>query len=689
MRLLILSVFIIGIQSLKARQIRSVDFKKIHAEISIDTILKKVSGSLTVYFKVLKDTNTVSLDAINMEVLKPKKTKLDIKIEPTEKKINFYYPFISGQFYQVGFDYHAFPKQSLYFIDDQVWTQGQGKYTSHWLPSIDDMNDKIEFDLSIKVPHGKTVIANGKLINKAPQDNGNIIWHYNMEHPMASYLVALAIGDFDKKTLSSESGIPIHLYYKPNSENYFEPTYRYTKQIFDFLESETGVAYPWQNYKQVPVKDFLYAGMENTTATFFSEAFITDSIGFLDRNYVNVNAHEMAHHWFGNLLTETSGKHHWLQEGFATYYALLAERELFGDDYFYWKLLQSAEDLKALSDQGKGEALLNPKASSLTFYQKGAWALHILKEIVGEQVFKKAIRSYLQDYSFKNVSTSNFIDKMEEASGLELDSYVINWLKQTAFKANDAFKSLKKSPFIMAYFKLSALREKPLSFKEMAISDALRFPVNDYIGQEAVYQLQDLPIKQSISYYKKALETNNIYVRQALAQTLTEIPKILKEEYETLLDDDSYATMEAAFYNLWFNFPENRSQYLDKMKGIKGFNDRNIELLWLVLALHTQNYHLDKQNQYLNKLRSYTHKKYGFELRQRTFNYLKQLNVFNSQNLSDLMNATQHHSWRFKKFSRQLLDELLKDENYKKRFNDLLLSLDHLKEIEYLKAKLK
>src|SRR5690606_29038106 len=374
----------------------------------------------------------------------------NFKITSEGKKVWFVGNFEKGKIYKADFWYSMIPKQTLYFFGDEVWTQGQGKYTSHWLPSIDDVNDKIEFDLMFLIPKDKPVVANGKLIDLQNVHEVNA-WRFDMEKPMSSYLVAFAIGDFNKKDLVSNSGIPIELYYKPSDSLKVEPTYRYSKQIFDFLESEIGVAYPWQNYKQVPVRDFLYAGMENTTATFFSEAFVVDSTGFNDRNYVNVNAHELAHQWFGDMVTEKASEDHWLQEGFATYYALLAEKDIFGDDYYYWQLYQTAEQLKALSDEGKGESLLNPKASSLTFYQKGAWALHILREKIGDEAFKMAIKNYLEKYKFKNVSTDDFLNEVKGVSAIDISDFERKWLQQSAFKGEEAYQSLLKSEFIKKY----------------------------------------------------------------------------------------------------------------------------------------------------------------------------------------------------------------------------------------------
>ncbi len=637
-----------------------VDFLRIEALLKPDGVQKKIGGHFSATFEVLKATDSIYLDAVNIHLKRVKNE--DFTIRTNEKKVWFHGNFKTGETYTADFNYEIFPQQTLYFFEDQIWTQGQGKYTSHWLPSTDDVNDKIEFDLSFSIPVNKAVVSNGRLIS-TEDTAGEIVWKFDMEKPMSSYLVAFAIGDFDKKELVSKSGIPIELYYQPQDSLKVEPTYRYSKQIFDFLETEIGVPYPWQNYKQVPVRDFLYAGMENTTATFFSEAFVVDSTGFNDRNYVNVNAHELAHQWFGNLVTEKANEDHWLQEGFATYYALLAEKEIFGDDYFYWQLYQTAEQLKAASDEGKGESLLNPKASSLTFYQKGAWALHILREKIGDVAFKIAIKNYLEKYKFKNVSTEDFLNEVNAATEIDIADFEDNWLKQSAFQSEEAYQSLLKSSFIKKYFEVSALRAVPFSEKKIQLKTALTFP-NDFIGQEAVYQLADEPLSETLPLYKTAFESSNLYVRQAVALSLLDIPKELQKDYESLLNDESYVTMETALYQLWSQFPEKRTEYLNKTKGIEGFQNKNIRQLWLALALITEGFENAQKGNYLKELKNYSSTEYSFEIREKAFEFVHELQLWDSETLKNLAEACVHPTWRFAKTSKELLGKLLQDKNY-------------------------
>lgn len=672
-----LGLFLLSI-GVKAQQTSTVDFTKLAGTVHLLPESESVKGDIKIDLKILKATDSIYLDAKNSEVNWEQKNQFDFKT--TADKIWIIGDFEKGKSYTFKFKYQMNPKQTMYFVgwdnegSNQIWTQGQGKYTSHWLPSIDDLNEKIEFDLAYRVPKNYTVIANGKLTNKKTQGDQNI-WSFDMKNPMSSYLVAVAVGDYASAEEKSASGVNLKYYYEPNQKDKVEATYRYSKQIFDYFEEEIGIPFPWQDYKQIPVRDFLYAGMENTGATIFSNQFVTDSIGFVDRNYVNVNAHELAHQWFGDFITETSSEHHWLQEGFATFYALLAEREIFGDDYYYYKLYERAEQLKELSDNGKGEALLNPKASSLTFYQKGAWALHILKEKVGEEAFNKGVKTYLLKHAYKNVNTDDFIKEIEKAGQTDLSIFKKDWLFQSAFKANEALNSLKKSKFIQELLMLKSLRNTALEDKKAQLERALQDPVNDYLGQEVVYQLAQENSAEVIPLYKMAFESNNLLTRQAIAITLSEIPQQLKKEFETLLDDDSYLTKEKAFMSLWQNFPEKASYYFDKLKGVEGFQDKNVEILWLTLHLVSPDYEGDQKPEIFKRLSHYTAPQYDYAIRENAFGYLYQIDTFSKQSYEDLFEGTTHPVWRFRNFCRELLDTLWENPKHRAQLIAMLDSV--------------
>jgi aminopeptidase N len=657
----LLFVFLFFGVSVFSQQLEYVDFKRVDAKLELVLVNKKISGKATYHFEILQETDSIFLDAQSMTLLSENLTDSSILLQAKDDKIWMYAPFKEGAKYNVSFFYEANPQQAMYFFDNEVWTQGQGRSNSHWVPSIDDVNDKMIFNLSFTVPNGLTVLSNGELKNTTPVNEGQSHWEYAMQHPMSSYLAAVVVGEFNSHSEISNSGIPLEYYLPKGKEYKMEPTFRYTRQMFDFLEKEIGVAYPWENYKQVAVRDFLHAGMENTTLTVFSKAFVVDSIGFNDRNYVNVNAHELAHQWFGNLITAESSEHHWLQEGFATYYALLAEREIFGDNYYYWKLYQSAEQLTELSNEGKGEPLIKKGASSLTYYQKGAWALHILRERIGDLVFRQAVQNFLNKHRFSTVNTDDFLKEIQLLTGDDLQWFKDAWLLQAAFRSSQALEFLRKSPFIENYLGLTAIAGQPWEQKKDILSRFLNPPVNDYLGQEVVYQLVDAPIIESLPIYKKAFQSNNLYVRQAIAMSLERIPVELKAGYETLLDDMSYATREAALYHLWINFPEDHFRYLDKMKDQTGFQDKNIRQLWLTLAIVTEDYKNHQKPVFFMELSSYADPKHSFEIRQNAFQYLYGLNGFTNQNLKYLIDACLHHNWRFRNSSRELFDLLLED----------------------------
>ncbi|WP_025743207.1 M1 family metallopeptidase [Aquimarina pacifica] len=653
---------------------------------------KKIKGAVQYSFRIVKPTSRIKVDAQNMSIASVLLNTKNVDFKYDNKAILISSDFEVDQEYIIKIEFSAIPKKALYFVkdhndEDQIWTQGQGKYTSNWLPSFDDMNEKVEFDITIDFKKGYEVIANGKLVKNEVINDSIQRWKYDMRHPMSSYLVAFAIGKYDKKVETSASNIPLEMYYHPDNVDKYESTYKHSKDIFDFLEKEIGFAYPWQNYKQIPVKDFLYAGMENTGTTIFSDAFMVDETAFIDQNYINVNAHELAHQWFGNLVTAKEGTHHWLQEGFATYYALLAEKEIFGEDYFLFKLYESAEQLTELSKSSQATSLLDADASSLTFYQRGAWALHALRNLIGDTSFKITVHNYLETFKFENVDTNDFIEIATKVSGTDLSDFRKIWLENVKFPSQKALNLLTTSNFIKSYLTLAQERTQPLAGKWNTLTKSLDFPVNDYIGQEVVYQLEGITTPENIVIYDKAFATNNVFVRQAIANTLSTVPKDLQKQYESLLKDPSYATIEPALYNLWVSFPEKRKEYLETTKNIIGFSSKNVRILWLVLALNTEGFETENHQKFFLELSGYTSSKYGFSTRENAFTYLESMQAFSDLSLQYLVDGAMHHNWRFRNSCRKILDKLIINEKYKKKYVVLMDSLSK-KQQDFLQSKL-
>ncbi|WP_420322690.1 M1 family metallopeptidase [Flagellimonas sp.] len=689
MKLGLTLIFFLSLQLLGAQIQDKVDF--IRAEVYIEPIPveKKIKGTVRYEFNVLKDVDSIFLDAKNMNFLSVLVDLNKVKYDYDGKRISIQKKFKKDDAHAIVLTYEASPKQTIYFLgwedddphNNQIWTQGQGKYTSHWLPSFDDMNERVEFDLNISYPLRDNVIANGKRTKIVSNHKGGSIWKFDMQKPMSSYLVGFAIGNFDKKTIQSTSGIPIELYYEPKDSLKVEPTYRYSKRIFDFLEHEIGVPYPWQNYKQVPVQDFLYAGMENTGATIFSNTFMVDSIAFVDKNYVNVNAHEMAHQWFGNLVTEQSGAHHWLHEGFATYYAYLAEKDIFGDDYFYWHLLETARALYNFSGEGNGEALTDPKAGSLTFYEKGAWALIMLHERVGDANFKQGIQNYLSKYAFKNVTIADFMWEMEKASGMKLGDFEEKWLQESEFPFAQVKEFLiHKSPSIRAYFELKDSVGDMTAFAETRLKEQWFILSSDLMKHQL---LLDYGNDLSAEFLKGILVNESLKVRQAIALSLKKVPESIQKEFEGLIEDKSYKTMESVLFRLWSDFPTLQSQYLDRTSGVLGLPNKNIRLLWLTLALVTPEYNEPLKPNYFEELSGYTSSEHHFEVRLLAFQYLKSIGAFSDETVKNLVEACDHHVWHFKKSCRKMLKEFLKEDKNKERLMGIYPTLS-LEQQQYI-----
>lgn len=655
-----------------------------NAYLTPNAIEKSISGKVVYDFVVKAKIDTIKIDAIRMAFSEVRINGKEVNFSNSGKTLNLFSGFKKGK-NKLEFSYSANPKQTMYFVDDQIWTQGQGKYTSHWLPSFDDVNEKVVFNLSIAFRNDFTVLSNGVLKDEVFNSKGNLkTWNYQMKKPMSSYLVMLAIGKFTKQTEITKLGTPLEFYLKEEDKDKFATTYKYSKEIFDFFEREIGVNYPWEVYRQVPVMDFLYAGMENTTSTVFAQDFVVDEIGFNDRTFINVNAHELAHQWFGDMVTAQSGKHHWLQEGFATYYALLAEKELFGEDHFNYELYQTAETLQRAS-KNDTIPLMNEKASSLTFYQKGAWALHYLRENIGAENFRKAVKSYLKKYGFQNVNTDNFLAEVKKVSKFDTVKFKKVWLEKSGFEIQEALSILKKNKFLTEYLSLTEQYEKPLSEKKFQFESILKSEAFFPMKEEVIYQLQNVPFEEKKELLLLAVKSNNLKARQAIAATLKEIPVDFKDDYKSLLNDESYITKEIALKSLWQQFPEDRFELLNSTNTWVGFNDKNLRITWLSLALATKDYKNEEKVKYYDELLDYSSSKFEANTRQYAIVNLLFLNKMDQNVLPNLVNSLVHHKWQFSKFGRDKIRELIKQDVFKKYFEELLPKLSEAEQVQLKK----
>ncbi|MEN8137655.1 MAG: M1 family metallopeptidase [Bacteroidota bacterium] len=430
---------------------RFIDIDTIRLNIKIKPWQKTVSGTAQITFTPLRskvDSFFIhSVDfSLNSILLNGKKA--DYKYLPKGGMWIFPQSLLKER-NSLSINYTAKPKKGMYFIgwDDktdrrnkQIWTQGQGIDNRHWFPAYDLQDEKAIYDLKISFPNNHEILSNGKLISKNI-DSVNTNWHFRTQHPMSSYLVMVGGGEYEVKNSikddeisqpdspgrDDEENIEFQYYYYPEKESWNESTYFKTEEIMSFLEEEIGVKYPWDKYAQIPVSDFKHGAMENTEATVFSDVYLCNDSSFVDRNYLSVNAHEMAHHWFGDALTCESSKHHWLNEGFATYYQLLAIEKFLGEEDFLWEKKLYREMILEASKRDS-LALAHPKAGTERFYYKGAFVLMMLEKEIGHDNFKKAIKNYSSDNIYKVVDTHTLISSFESSLDIVLDNYFKQWV---------------------------------------------------------------------------------------------------------------------------------------------------------------------------------------------------------------------------------------------------------------------
>lgn len=428
----------------------SADITKMVVDVAFDAPAGKVYGKVTHSFAPIRAAvDTLFWDAPGIDIRKVQlrnegaKDWKTVEFSTNESGLitKFNPPLSWNNRFELEIEYVATPRKGIYFIGwnspeisdpknqtrRQIWTQGQGIDNRHWIPMYDDMNDKFITETIVRFDENYKVLSNGKLKSSKKNGDGTMTWHYCMEKRHAGYLLMLAIDRFGVKESKTKRGTPVQFWYYPEHPEKVEPTSKYTEEIIEFLEDETGFPYPWGTYSQVMVQDFMYGAMENTSATIFGDFFNVDEIGFNDRNYVSVNAHELTHQWFGDLVTARSGRGTWLQESFATYYAKLFMGHIYGPDEYAWNM--RGEVQSALRAGEKDDfPVAHTKGGTSRVYPKGSTVLHMLRYVLGDEAYKKVITYYLEQHAFGNVETNDLIQACEDVLGMNMRWFFDQWV---------------------------------------------------------------------------------------------------------------------------------------------------------------------------------------------------------------------------------------------------------------------
>lgn len=408
-----------------------------------------VKGMVTHVFNPLRKTvDSIIFDAIDITIKEAMHNGKPVRYRNTDNSV-IVYPLNMhwNTLDSISFVYEAKPRKGLYFIgwNDttkrsrmQIWSQGQGIDNRAWIPMYDEMNDKYITETITTFDKEYQVLSNGDLLSAKENSDGTKTWHYRINKPHAPYLLTLIVGKYAIEERKSSTGIKHALYYYPEFPERVEPTYRFSTEMMDWLESYIGIPYPWKTYAQAMVQDFTFGAMENTTATTFGDFSFVDKRGFKDRSYISTNVHELTHQWFGDYITARSQQHVWLQESFATFYpkyffrryagpVMEDAKKLFGEDAYQWN--RRGEQNSALAAGEKDRLpIVHPSSGSARIYPKGSTVIDMLMYVYGEEEVRRVIKHYLQNHAYGNVETNDLYLAFQDTLGISPDWFFEQWL---------------------------------------------------------------------------------------------------------------------------------------------------------------------------------------------------------------------------------------------------------------------
>lgn len=445
-----------GLPTYHASRKRENDLLHTRLRLRFDWEAEKVLGQASLKLQpYFFPTDHVTLDAKGFEfhniVLAGESKPLAYAYDGEQVTIQLGRTFRRGEEYTLEIDYTASPSASggssaitsdkgLFFINPrgedpdkprQIWSQGETEHNSRWFPTIDSPNERCTQEMYLTVDSSFQTLSNGLLLSSTDNGDGTRTDYWNMSQPHAPYLFMIAVGQY-AIVKDDWEGKPVLYYVEPEFQQDARAIFGHTKEMLSFFSDKLGVKYPWSKFAQVVVRDYVSGAMENTTSVVFGEPIQKHRQELIDDNNDRIVAHEMFHHWFGDLVTCESWSNLTLNEGFANYSEYLWFEHQYGVDEADYHLLNewsgylgaSRGGMHPLIDFGYVDKEDMFDAHS---YNKGGAVLHMLRDYVGDEAFWAGLNLYLTENAYTAVEAHNLRLAFEAVTGEDLNWFFNQW----------------------------------------------------------------------------------------------------------------------------------------------------------------------------------------------------------------------------------------------------------------------
>jgi aminopeptidase N len=353
----------------------------------------------------------------------------------------------------------------------------------YWYACHDHPSDKATYTFLVEVPNIYQVVANGSLVSKTPKPERNsVVWNYAIDEPIPTKVAVIGIADFASRRYAASNEISMQGFAYPQDSIRALASFEVAPTILEFYQTLVG-PYPFAELNHVQ-STTRYGGMENAGCIFYDENSLN-----ADLRSTHLIAHEVAHQWFGNAVSEADWQHLWLSEGFATYLTNMYIETSEGQKAFYKQLQSDRIRVANLYNNGFHQALVDSLTPSLldrlnaNAYQKGAWVLHMLRHEMGDSLFKAGLQQFYTTYQYQNATSQDFAHLMDSLSSKDLAPFFQQWLYQVGHPQLKTRYFMKKGIW---YFEIIQVQKALFSFSiQLSLSsdggsqDLIEFQVSE------------------------------------------------------------------------------------------------------------------------------------------------------------------------------------------------------------------